>query len=152
MKKSALNTWQEPFLWSTVIFIVAMSLRLIFLFEFESVPLFSHNIMDMAYHHDWATAVARGEEFVKGPFFRAPLYPLFLGAVYFLFGDNPWAIRIIQALMGSISAVLVYLIARRVFDNRTGLLAGFDSGAVELSLINTFWAAATSTAGTASDD
>lgn len=127
MKKHISKNTPEYILWASLIFVVAMTLRLIFLFEFQAVPIFSHPFMDMAYHHDWATAIARGEEFIKGPFFRAPLYPIFLGAVYFLFGDNPWVIRIIQALMGSFSAALVYLIARRLFDNRTAALAGIIS-------------------------
>jgi len=103
---------------------LALVLRLVFIAEFRESPLYVTPIMDMEYHHNWASAIATQTEFVDGPFFRAPLYPIFLGAVYFIFGDNPLTIRVIQALLGSLSALLVFLIGLRVFNFKTGLVAG----------------------------
>jgi uncharacterized membrane protein len=52
------------------------------------------------------------------------LYTLYLSAVYAVFGDNPLAARIIQAvIVGILQPYLAYLLGRRVFDERTGLLA-----------------------------
>ena len=106
------------------VFAVALVLRVIFLLQFQSVLIFENYIVDMAYHHEWAKAIADGVAYYKGPFFRAPLYPLFLGGVYFLFGDNPWIIKIIQALIGSFSAVLVFLIGNNMFTRKTALVSG----------------------------
>lgn len=107
-----------------IIFATAFLLRLLFLFQFQSVILFDNNIVDMAYHHDWAKAIADGIEYYSGPFFRAPLYPIFLGIVYTVFGDNPLIIKIIQAIIGSFSALLVYLTTLNIFTKRTALIAG----------------------------
>lgn len=107
-----------------LVFSVAFVARLIFLWQYSSVVLFETHIMDMAYHHAWAQAIADGRSFVDGPYFRAPLYPWVLGVIYTLLGDGPWAARVIQILMGSLSAVLVFLLGNRIFSRRTGLIAG----------------------------
>ncbi|NOY88930.1 MAG: tetratricopeptide repeat protein [FCB group bacterium] len=129
MKLNNVLALDKTIKWSFIIFLVAFGLRVIFLLQFQSVLLFSHPIVDLAYHHKWAEAIAHGQEYFKGPFFRAPLYPAFLGMVYMLLGDNPWIIRIIQALIGSFSAVLVFVIGIRTFNFKTGFLAGLGMAA-----------------------
>ncbi len=106
-----------------VLFAIAFIVRLIFLYQFQSVIIFDNPVVDMAYHHDWAMAISSGEQFYTGPFFRAPLYPLFLGFVYWLFGESAWIIRIIQAIIGSVSCVLLYELGRQLFNRKTGILA-----------------------------
>ncbi|MDW7992103.1 MAG: glycosyltransferase family 39 protein [Anaerolineae bacterium] len=61
--------------------------------------------------------------------FRPPGYPLFLAGIYALFGHSYPAVRLIQALLDSITCLLVFLIGRELFNRRVGLLA-----ALELSL------------------
>lgn len=107
-----------------VFFGLALALRLVFLIEFSHGLLFAHPVVDMAYHHEWAQHLAAGESFYEGPFFRAPLYPLFLGLVYAVFGDGPWAVRVIQILLGAMSVVLTFLVAFELFGRRTARLAG----------------------------
>ncbi len=124
MSKSSRHPSRRTLRWALIVFAVALALRLVFVAEFRQSPLYTTPIMDMEYHHNWATAIATQAEFVDGPFFRAPLYPIFLGAVYFIFGDAPLTIRIIQALMGSLSTLLVFLIGLRAFNFKTGLVAG----------------------------
>ena len=52
------------------------------------------------------------------------LYTLYLSAVFAVFGDNPLAARLIQAvLVGVLQPYFAYRLGRRVFDERTGLLA-----------------------------
>ena len=105
------------------LFSFALLIRIIFLFQFQSVIIFDNPVVDMAYHHNWALAIANGKQFYAGPFFRAPLYPLFLGFVYWLFGESSWIIRIIQAVIGSVSCVLLYEIGRELFNRKTSVLA-----------------------------
>lgn len=105
------------------LFLFAFILRMIFLFQFQSVIIFDNPIVDMAYHHNWALAIANGEQFYEGPFFRAPLYPMFLGFVYWLFGESAWIIKIIQAVIGAISCVLLYELGRELFNRKTAVLA-----------------------------
>jgi 4-amino-4-deoxy-L-arabinose transferase-like glycosyltransferase len=54
---------------------------------------------------------------------RGPGYPYLLGAVYAASDDSRDAARIVNALLGALSVLLVYLLAKRIWGRRTGLLA-----------------------------
>ncbi len=54
---------------------------------------------------------------------RSPLYPLLLGAVFWLFGEHDVIVQLLQAAMFAGTCVLVYSMGRRLFNQRTGLLA-----------------------------
>jgi tetratricopeptide (TPR) repeat protein len=101
--------------WFLIISAVAFLLRLIHLLQLRhNDPLFFSPQMDALYHHQWALAIAAGKEFITGAYFRAPLYPYFLGLMYKLFGANQMVARIIQAIIGSAGCGLVYLLARQL--------------------------------------
>ena len=52
------------------------------------------------------------------------LYPIYLAGIYALTGYHPLAARLLQALVGgALTCLLVYLIGRRVVNERTGLVA-----------------------------
>ncbi len=102
---------------------IAFILRVVYVLESRSSPLFDAPIMDAKYHVDWASAFARGEDFQPGPFFRAPLYPWFLGVCFELFGRDLLIPRLIQAGFGAVTTWLTYLIGARAFDRRVGLIA-----------------------------
>lgn len=53
-----------------------------------------------------------------------PGYPLFLAAVYEVFGANLAIVRLLQALIGALTCYLLYRIGRRALGARVGLLAG----------------------------
>jgi Tfp pilus assembly protein PilF len=108
---------QSPVAWFLVIAGVAFVLRLIHLLQLrQNDPLFLLPQMDALYHHEWALAVAAGREFIAGAFFRAPLYPYFLGLLYKLFGANLLVVKIVQTLIGSAGCGLTYLLARRLLE------------------------------------
>lgn len=107
-----------------LIFTVALTLRLVYVYQLQSSPLFDSPSMDEKYHDDWAQAIAKGETFVEGPYFRAPLYPALLGILYKIVGPCYLAPRIIQAIIGSVSCILVFLIGRLVFHRWIGAVAG----------------------------
>jgi 4-amino-4-deoxy-L-arabinose transferase-like glycosyltransferase len=55
---------------------------------------------------------------------RAPLYPMVIGALYSVFGERPMAVYLLQCLLMAGTCWLVYDMGRRVFNLRTGILAG----------------------------
>jgi 4-amino-4-deoxy-L-arabinose transferase-like glycosyltransferase len=55
---------------------------------------------------------------------RAPAYPVFLASVYFLFGENIFAVRVVESFIGALLAVIIALIGRRVAVPAVGVLAG----------------------------
>jgi 4-amino-4-deoxy-L-arabinose transferase-like glycosyltransferase len=52
-----------------------------------------------------------------------PLYVLVIAGLYWLSGD-PSVVRIVQAVLGALSCVVLYAIGQKLFDSRTGLVAG----------------------------
>ncbi len=98
-------------------------MRVVYVLQSRASPLFDAPQMDALYHVEWARALAHGESFQPGPFFRAPGYPWFLAALTWLFGDGLLAPRLVQAAVGAASCALVYAVGARAFDRRTGLVA-----------------------------
>lgn len=104
--------------------LLAFALRVVYVLQIRASPYFDRPEMDPGYHVEWARAFARGEPFQPGqPFFRAPLYPWFLGALLALFGDGLLVPRLVQAALGTATTGLAYLIGARAFDRATGLVA-----------------------------
>lgn len=55
--------------------------------------------------------------------FRAPGYPLFLGAVFRLTGDSLTAARLLQAGLGALTAALIGIVAWQLWGRRAGIVA-----------------------------
>lgn len=84
---------------------------------------------DSAGYWHLAKQVANGDSYdYNSPYakvFRTPGYPVFLSPLFWCFNEPPvMAARVIGALLGSISVGLVFQLARKLFDNRTGIGAG----------------------------
>lgn len=103
--------------------LLAFVLRLVYVLGLRESPYFHEPILDPLYHVQWARALAAGESFEEGPFFRAPLYVWMLAGVFRLFGDGLLAPRIVQCGLGAATTGLTYLVGERAFDRRVGLLA-----------------------------
>lgn len=105
------------------ILLLAFALRLIYVLQSRASPYFAEPQMDAGYHVEWARAFAEGRTFQPGPFFRAPLYPWFLGLCFEVFGEDYLAPRIVQVVLGTVGVGLVYLVGAHAFDRRVGWLA-----------------------------
>ncbi len=103
--------------------LIAVLLRVIYTLEQQSNPFFDYPLLDSLYHIEWARALAAGEDFQPGPFFRAPLYPWLLGTELRAFGEQYLWLRGLQSLLGGATVWLTYLIGRRAFGLRVGRLA-----------------------------
>ncbi|MFQ5491190.1 MAG: tetratricopeptide repeat protein [Phycisphaerae bacterium] len=114
-------------LWLGGIVLLALVLRLVYLLQLRHHPTFAREIMDAFYHDQWARAFAAGERFNDGPYFRAPLYPWFLGTVYKIIGPDGLGPRIVQAVVGSLSCGLVFLVGRLTFGRAVAILAGLGA-------------------------
>ncbi|MFH1201768.1 MAG: glycosyltransferase family 39 protein [Candidatus Omnitrophota bacterium] len=55
--------------------------------------------------------------------YRGPFYPLFLAAIYKVFGYRHWIAQLIQIFIGSLSCLVGYLIGARLFSKAVGLLS-----------------------------
>ena len=79
---------------------------------------------DAVSYDAWAQGIAAGNWLGNDVFYQAPLYPYFLGALFFVVGHNLIAVRVVQALLGALSCGLLSLAATRLFGTRAGLTAG----------------------------
>ena len=112
---SAIDRGLPAVVWFIIIAGVAFLLRLVHVLQLQhNDPLFLLPQMDALYHHEWAQAIAAGREFIADAFFRAPLYPYFLGLLYKLFGASQLAVKVVQSFIGSVGCGLVYLLARQL--------------------------------------
>jgi len=114
-----------------VLFLVAFAAKFGYLHERSAWPDFSHPTLDSKYHDEWGLAIAtddwagRTDALRDGPYFRAPLYAYFVAAVYRAGGHDYYSIRLIQILIGALSAILVFRLASLLFNHRVGWLAFF---------------------------
>lgn len=120
MSRLCMPTWLTP----AVLFLFSYGMRLLYLRDARRSPLFASPLMDAAYHDHWARRLAAGGWLGNEVFFRAPLYPYFLGVLYRLFGPDYVAVRLVQFAVGSLTCVLVYWLGKRAAGHWTGVVAG----------------------------
>lgn len=111
-------------MYALIIFAVAFFLRIIHIWQLKSTPFFDTLLGDANGYDLWAQRLAGGDWIGRDVFYQAPLYPYFLGSVYAIVGRDLLTVRIIQALIGSASCVLLYLAGERLFSKKVGIAAG----------------------------
>jgi tetratricopeptide (TPR) repeat protein len=109
---------------AAVVFLVAVTVRLLHLFAFRDTALFDVLMGDARAYDAWAQRIAADDWVGTEVFYQAPLYPYFLGAIYAIAGRDLLIVRLVQALIGSASAVLLALAAERMTSRRVGWVAG----------------------------
>lgn len=114
----------RPAWMAAAVFAVALAVRVLHVWQISAGPFFALPMGDAADFHAWALELAGGEWLGEGVFYRAPLYPYFLGAVYALLGSDPLVLRLVQAVVGATACATLALAARRLFSPRAGLVAG----------------------------
>jgi tetratricopeptide (TPR) repeat protein len=116
---------RREWIYVAVVFVIALAVRSIY-FHINSTnnPLFQYPTLDALFHHDWAREILAGDFWGRDVFFRAPFYPYFLAFLYKLSGSSIAFAIFVQHVIGSLSAVLVYLLCRRYFAPRVSLTAG----------------------------
>ena len=122
--KSPSDKKSKEFYVLLLIFLFSLALRLIYLLQIRANPHFNVPTMDPLYHDVWAQNIASGNWIGSSIFFRAPFYPYFLALVYKIFGHGYLIPRLIQHLLGACSCVLVYLLAKRLYNRATAIIAG----------------------------
>ena len=107
------------------IFVLALAARLLHVWFLRESPLSTHLLIDSVSYDARALDFLNGRWLPReGAFYQAPLYPLFLAGIYRVFGHSLLAVRVAQSLLGSGTAVLVYLIGRRCAGRTVGAVAG----------------------------
>jgi len=105
----------------TVILMGAFLIRLFWIFVFSPKELTS----DPLGYHNIALSLLSGEGYRCGVKFAymPPLYPLFLAGIYKIFGVYPLVVKIIQAMLGTLTCWLMFDLTRLLIHKRAGIYA-----------------------------
>ena len=105
------------------IIIIAVAVRLLFTLLHPSV----YPVVDMLGYNEAAISLLQdGEYRVKGVISanRPPIYPYFLYVMYGVFGHSFLLVRLVQSIFGALTAWMLFLVGKDMFDRRIGILAG----------------------------
>lgn len=130
------------------IFLLAYLVRLIYLFQIESIPVFYNLPGDPRAYDEWAQKIVAGDWIGQGVFYQAPLYPYFLAVLELIFGHNLWAIRLVQITLSAAASSLLYLAGKALFSRAVGIATAliwtfnapaiFFAGLVDKTVIDPF--------------
>ncbi|MEO0082247.1 MAG: glycosyltransferase family 39 protein, partial [candidate division WOR-3 bacterium] len=108
------------------VLLLGISLRVLHILDSADSPFFNRPMID-GQAYDTAALAIINKTLPKTPFYQDPLYPYFLAAVYRVFGHNYLPVYCLQALLGCAVVLLVWDMARRMFDLRAGVLAALGA-------------------------
>ncbi len=101
-----------------MIFLLALGVRILYIFQIDGSPLFNHPPVDGLTYLQHAAKLADGNWFGVGepPFWQPPLYSYLLGLHRVLFADEVfYSLRFFQIVIGSLTCVLIWFVGRRLF-------------------------------------
>jgi tetratricopeptide (TPR) repeat protein len=131
---------------SLVVFLAALLVRGVYLFQSADNPTFFCPVVDAYAYDRLATILASGQMPGSSIFWQPVFYPFFLAGIYSTFGPHMLVAKIFQMFLGSVTCVLVYWIGRLAFSPRIGLIAGLVVALygpivfIEAELLNEGWA------------
>src|SRR4029453_7642908 len=118
------------------IFTIALLIRVTFILTLQDGFYFPDSI---SYSGAAVKLINHGE--LGETYDRPPGYPVFLAAIYLLFGESILAIRMVESMLGAFLAVIVALIGSRIGGKPVGALAGilwsiYPTGVFIAGLVN----------------
>lgn len=113
-----------------IIFLFALFIRMAYFYFVMDIK----SSMDYRTEHDQksydsiAMSLLKNKEFSVIPGepigIILPVYPSFLAAIYSIFGHSLVVVRIMQTLISSLSCILVFVIAKNLFNKTTAIFSG----------------------------
>ena len=113
----------KPFV-ITAIFVVALLLRVIFVFEWFRTPYGAVPLLDAASYDQWAREIAAGQFLRAAAFYQSPLYPYLLAVLYKIVGPDFTVVAYLQAIVGAATCAWIALIAFESSNELAALVAG----------------------------
>ena len=125
---------------------LAIAVRLTYLHEIAGNPLYQVLTGDPLIYQKQAMDVLAGRLPDHPYFYSGPLFPVFLAAIMRLLTRSLEGIRIVQACIGTVSVVLISLLAKVAFGRRAAIIAAclaalytplifFESEILEITLV-----------------
>lgn len=102
---------------------LGLFIKILYLVFSRQSPFYEPLLLDPAYYHQWALKILGGD-FVGDPvFYGLPLYPFFVALCYKLFAGSIFAVKLVQALLGTVTLFLTYKIGEKLSSKKVGLIA-----------------------------
>jgi len=122
---AAAEVWRNDRIWLALVLLLALALRISAVFYlsnfdritgYENEEIAQNLLAGKGYSmHLFGSHVVTAHQY--------PVYTFFLAAHFFLFGKNYLFVELSQALIGSVSCVLLFFLGRAMFDRDTGALS-----------------------------
>ncbi|MCD6386505.1 glycosyltransferase family 39 protein [Candidatus Sumerlaeota bacterium] len=115
-----------------IIFSIALLIRIIHIISVKyNYPFYDITLrgLDQNTYYEWAMNIKNGDWLSKGipVFYYGPLYAYFLAIVFTIVGIHFWVVYVVQALIDTLSAVVIALIGECLFGKTAGLLSGLTA-------------------------
>jgi tetratricopeptide (TPR) repeat protein len=123
-KKTPFAILNWSYFWPLFLFSLSLLLRLIYFLQIKNDPLLNLPILDGAYYNNWAKDIISGHEFTGTAFFVEPGYAYILAFFYKIFSSGYLPLVIFQFFLSSATAVLMYFLGKKLFNNFVGIVAG----------------------------
>jgi len=110
---------------------VAFLVRFAYLLVYARSPFFQTHIADALFHEQWAERILGGDLYslrMPGVLYKAPLYPYFLAASYWVSGKSSFFAMFLQVGMSATSCLLLFLIGRTYFGRWAALVGAMLYG------------------------
>ena len=109
-----------------IIFLLAVIIRLAFVIPSKDVLS-----GDAVGYDKFGLSLSKGEGYINTDgtpcVYFPPFYPFFLSVIYKLFGHSYLAVRVIQSIIGALTCVFIYLIAKKICTIKIGLFSALIS-------------------------
>ncbi len=124
MTQSSFQTNRKDIIFILVILSLALAVRFIYLRDYKRTavyPLLSFS--DGDYYYSWARDIASGDLWGSQVFMKWPLYAYVLAFLFKISNNSILLVYLFQFLLGAFNCVLIYLIARLLFNEVIGFIA-----------------------------
>lgn len=106
-----------------ILFIIPFAVRFAYLLLLKHSFLLDVPIIDADYYYKWAAKIAGGDLIGRELFAEGPLAPYMIAPVFALFGKSIFNAVLLQSILGSVNCVLIFLIAKRIFNSAVGVIS-----------------------------
>ena len=118
--------------------LIILSVSLIL--RFCSVILYTVPVEKDSVRYDniaWNLVQGKGFSLEPGTpaFLIGPAYPTFLAFIYSIFGHSYSAVLIVQALLSTLTCFMIYLLGKKIVNQKVGLLAALVTGIYPANII-----------------
>ncbi len=128
---------KKGYLIPLAVLLLGVLVRVLFTLQVRDIPFYYHPVVDSGFFHQWAKFKAQ-TAWVDGALpFREPGYAFFLAILYRVFGESLTIARLVQAVLGGLTALLVYQVGATLFNRAAGAVAGVIFSLLSLAIFFT---------------